>query len=141
MTSEPTTEMESFHWLLSQFVDSTAGVTEAIAVSSDGLLLAGSAGPDRENVEQLAAVTAGLASLTRGAAEMFRMRDVEQVIVEMTLGHLFVATISNGSALAVLAAKDADVALIGYEMTLLVDRVGSALTPELIAELKNTLTV
>ena len=72
---------------------------------------------------------------------MFRMRAVEQVIVEMTLGYLFVSTISDGSALAVLAAKDADIALIGYEMTLLVDRVGSALTPELIAELKNTLTV
>ena len=103
--------------------------------------MASSAGPDRENVEQLAAVTAGLASLTKGAAEMFRMDDVEQVIVEMTRGHLFVSTISNGSALAVLATKSADIGLVGYEMTLLVERVGSALTPELIAELKNTLTV
>jgi predicted regulator of Ras-like GTPase activity (Roadblock/LC7/MglB family) len=141
MTAEMTTEVENFHWLLSQFVEGTAGVREAIAVSSDGFLLAGSAGPDRENVEQLAAVTAGLSSLTRGAAEMFRMQDVEQVIVEMTLGHLFISTISDGSCLAVLAAKNADIALVGYEMTLLVDRVGTALTPELIAELKNTLTV
>lgn len=141
MTAEMTADVENFHWLLSQFVDSTAGVREAIAVSSDGFLLAGSAGPDRENVEQLAAVTAGLSSLTRGAAEMFHMRDVEQVIVEMTLGHLFVSSISDGSCLAVLAAKDADIGLVGYEMTLLLDRVGSALTPELIAELKNALTV
>ena len=141
MTAERKADMDDLNWLLSQFVASTAGVTEAIAVSSDGLLLAGSAGPDRENIEQMAAVTAGLGSLTRGAAEMFGMRAVEQVIVEMTLGHLFISAISDGSVLAVLAAKDADIALIGYEMTLLVDRVGSALTPALIAELKNTLTV
>lgn len=141
MSVEMTTEVENFHWLLSQFVENTAGVSEAIAVSSDGFLLAGSAGPDRENVEQLAAVTAGLSSLTRGAADMFGMTAVEQVIVEMTQGHLFVATISDGSCLAVLAAKQADIALVGYEMTLLLDRVGSALTPELITELKNTLTV
>jgi hypothetical protein len=31
--------------------------------------------------------------------------------------------------------------LIGYEMTLLLDRVGTTLTPALISELKNTLTV
>ena len=141
MTTDLQSEIENFHWRLSQFVESTAGVAEAIAVSSDGLLLAASSGPDRENVEQLAAVTAGLSSLTRGAAEMFRMKSVEQVIVEMTGGYLFVSTISDGSALAVLADKKADIGLVGYEMTLLVDRVGTALSPELIAELKNTLTV
>jgi hypothetical protein len=30
--------------------------------------------------------------------------------------------------------------LIGYEMTLLLDRVGSTLTPALVTELKNALT-
>lgn len=134
-------EADNFSWLLCHFVDGTAGVREAIAVSSDGLLLASSSGPDRENIDQLAAVTAGLSSLTRGAAEMFRLKAVEQVIVEMTLGYLFVATISYGSVLAVLAGREADVALVGYEMTLLVDRAGRALSPELLIELKNTLTV
>ena len=134
-------EADNFHWLLGHFVQSTAGVREAIAVSSDGLLLASSSGPDRENIDQLAAVTAGLSSLTRGAAEMFRMRAVEQVIVEMTLGYLFIASISYGSVLAVLASREADVALVGYEMTLLVDRAGRALSPELLMELKNTLAV
>ena len=134
-------EADNFSWLLCHFVDGTAGVREAIAVSSDGLLLAASSGPDRENIDQLAAVTAGLSSLTRGAAEMFRLKAVEQVIVEMTLGYLFVATISYGSVLAVLAGREADVALVGYEMTLLVDRAGRALSPELLIELKNTLAV
>jgi hypothetical protein len=38
--------------------------------------------------------------------------------------------ISDGSRLAVLAAADCDMGLVAYEMALLVERVGSALTPE-----------
>lgn len=128
-----------FHWLLEQFATNTAGVLEATAVSSDGFLLASSSGLERQNVEQLAAVTAGLASLTRGAAELFSMQRVEQVLVEMTLGHMFVSTISDGSSLTVLADKRADLGLVGYEMALMVDRIGSVLTPELVQYLKNTL--
>jgi len=62
------TNAKQFHWLLDQFVANTAGVLDAIAVSSDGLLLATSSGPSQENAEQLAAVTAGLGRLRDGAA-------------------------------------------------------------------------
>ena len=120
-------------------MNNTAGVLEATAVSSDGFMLASSSGSERENVEQLAAVTAGLASLTRGAAEMVNMDEVEQVLVDMTHGHMFVSTISDGSALTVLADKRADLGLVGYEMALMVDRVGSVLSPEVVHHLKNTL--
>lgn len=129
------------NWLLANFVRDTLGVREAIAVSSDGFLLAASAGRTRQGVEQLAAIISGLTSLTRGAADMFSLDGVEQVIVEMGRGYLFVTSISDGSALGVLAAKNCDIGLVGYEMTLLSERVGSALTPGLIAELKNTISV
>jgi hypothetical protein len=39
----------------------------------------------------------------------------------------------------VLAAKDCDVGLVGYEMALLVSRVGDVLTPALRAELQAAL--
>ena len=130
MSVDVANDLQKFHWLLEQFVANTAGVLEAIAVSSDA---------GRENAEQLAAVTAGLASLTRGAAEMFGMQAVEQVLIEMTQGHMFISTISDGSALAVLADKRADLGLVGYEMALMVDRVGTVLSPELVNRLKNTL--
>ena len=139
MSTQVGTDMQKFHWLLQQFATNTSGVLEATAVSSDGFLLASSSGSDRENAEQLAAVTAGLASLTRGAAEMFNMAEVEQVLIEMTRGHLFIATISDGSCLAVLADKRADLGLVGYEMALMVDRVGAVLSPALVHQLKNTL--
>lgn len=139
MSADLGNDLQKFHWLLHQFADNTAGVLEATAVSSDGFLLASSSGTGRANAEQLAAVTAGLASLTRGAAEMFEMEEVEQVLIEMTRGHLFVATISDGSALAVLADKRADLGLVGYEMALMVGRVGAVLSPALVHQLKNTL--
>lgn len=131
----------NFNWLLSNFVRDVAGVREAIAVSADGFLLAGSAGRDRDGVEQFAAIVSGLTSLTNGAGSLLRCGDVEQVIVEMQGGVLFVAAISDGSTLAVLGEKNCDMGLVGYEMTLLLDRVGTTLTPALVTELKNALTV
>jgi predicted regulator of Ras-like GTPase activity (Roadblock/LC7/MglB family) len=47
----------------------------------------------------------------------------------MQRGLLIVMAISDGSSLAVLAAADCDTGLVAYEMTLLVERVGTALTP------------
>jgi hypothetical protein len=38
-------------------------------------------------------------------------------------------SISDGSALGVLAARSCDVGQVGYEMALLVERVGQALVP------------
>jgi predicted regulator of Ras-like GTPase activity (Roadblock/LC7/MglB family) len=50
-------------------------------------------------------------------------------MVDMQRGLLIVMAISDGSSLAVLAAADCDTGLVAYEMTLLVERVGNALTP------------
>lgn len=130
----------NFNWLLVNFVRNTASVREAIAVSSDGFLLASSTSPERAGVEQFAAIISGVTSLTNGAGHLLDCGRVEQVVIEMEGGLLFVSSISDGSALGVLADKDCDMGLVGYEMTLLLDRVGSVLTPALISELKNAIT-
>lgn len=130
----------NFNWLLVNFVRDTVGVSETIAVSSDGFLLASSTSVERAGVEQFAAIISGVTSLTNGAGHLLDCGDVEQVLIEMERGLLFVSSISNGSALGVLADKDCDMGLIGYEMTLLLDRVGSVLTPSLVSELKNAIT-
>jgi len=57
---ELSSEAKTFNWLLDSFTSTTAGVVEAIAVSSDGLLMAMSAIKDRANAERLAAVVSGL---------------------------------------------------------------------------------
>jgi predicted regulator of Ras-like GTPase activity (Roadblock/LC7/MglB family) len=117
------------NWLITSFAEKVPSVAHAVVVSSDGLPMAFSQGLPADRVDQLAAVTSGLASLTQGAARVFEGGAVTQVVVEMQRGLLIVMAISDGSSLAVLAATDCDMGLVAYEMTLLVERVGSALTP------------
>ncbi|MDX6418273.1 MAG: uncharacterized protein QOG28_2893 [Trebonia sp.] len=116
-------------WLVTDFVDRIRDVAHAVVVSADGLPLAFNARFPREHADQLAAVTAGLASLTQGAARSFQAGQVIQTAVEMEAGLFVVMTISNGSSIAVLAAAKCDLGLVAYEMSLLVERVGRELTP------------
>ncbi len=126
-------------WLVNGFTERVPGAANAVVVSSDGLVLAISDSLDRAHADQLAAITAGLTSLTRGAASCFQAGDVRQLIVEMDAGYLFVTAISDGSSFAVFAAPDCDIGLVGYEMSLLVERMGQVLTPALRAELQAAL--
>ncbi|QFU85924.1 roadblock/LC7 domain-containing protein [Amycolatopsis sp. YIM 10] len=131
-----TTPSGGFGWLVTDFVRRVPGAAHAVVVSADGLLLASSDGLPVERAEQLSAVSSGLVSLTQGAARCFEAGVVNQTVVEMERGYLFLMSISDGSSLAVLAAPTSDIGTVAYEMTLLVDRVGQQLTPELRAQLQ-----
>lgn len=128
--SSLTSSAQDLNWLITNFVERVPAVAHAIVVSADGLPLAFSDGFPPDRADQLAAVTSGLTSLTQGAARVFEAGAVLQTVVEMEGGLLLVMAISDGSSLAVLAAGDCDMGLVAYEMTLLVERVGRALTPE-----------
>jgi uncharacterized protein len=121
---------QELNWLITNFVERVPSVAHAIVVSSDGLPLGHSEGFPPDRVDQLAAVTSGLVSLTQGASRMFEGGAVTQTMVDMQRGLLIVMAISDGSSIAVLAAVDCDMGLVAYEMTLLVERVGRALTPQ-----------
>jgi predicted regulator of Ras-like GTPase activity (Roadblock/LC7/MglB family) len=127
--SSLTSAVPDLNWLITSFADRVPSVAHAIVVSADGLPLAFNDAFPPDRADQLAAVTSGLASLTQGAARVFEGGPVTQTVVEMQRGLLLVMTISGGSSLAVLAASDCDMGLVAYEMTLLVERVGRALTP------------
>lgn len=130
-------EAKTFNWLLDSFTTSTAGVSEAIAVSSDGLLIAMSAIKNRANAERLAAVVSGMTSLAGGAANWYGLGSLNRVIIDMSDGYLLITAISAGSVLGVIADRTANLGTVAYEMTLFATRAGAALTPTLIAELKN----
>jgi len=124
-----TSSAPDLNWLITNFVGRVPAVAHAIVVSADGLPLAFSDGFPPDRADQLAAVASGLNSLTQGAARVFEAGSVIQTVVEMEGGLLLVMAISNGASLAVLAASDCDMGLVAYEMTLLVERAGRALTP------------
>ena len=130
---------EDVNWLITNFVDNTPGVVEAIVVSSDGLLMSMSSGLDRAGGDRFAAVASGLIGLAYGAAGRFGGGRVNEVIVEMDNAFLLVTGISDGSALGVVADAGCDIGLVGYEMAVLVDKAGRVLTPELRAQLVNSL--
>lgn len=121
--------IQDISWLLTNFADSVAGIAHVVAVSADGLLLAASRDLPPDRAEQLAAITSGVVSLTDGASRMFDGGGVLQTVIEMDSGYLFIMAVGDGAALAVLAARNCDVGQVGYEMALLVERVGAAMVP------------
>jgi predicted regulator of Ras-like GTPase activity (Roadblock/LC7/MglB family) len=137
--AEISAEAKTFNWLLGSFTTRTAGVEEAIAVSSDGLLMAKSSRLDRDRAhsDRLAAVVSGMTSLAGGAAEWYRLGTLNRVVVDLADGYLLVTSISRGSVLGVIASRSANLGTVAYEMTLFCSRAGSTLTPGLIAELKS----
>jgi uncharacterized protein len=133
---EISAEAKTFNWLLGSFATRTSGVEEAIAVSSDGLLIAKSSKRDRGSSDRLGAVVSGMTSLATGAAEWYRLGALNRVVVDMADGYLLVTSISRGAVLGVIAGRSANLGTVAYEMTLFGSRAGATLTPGLIAELK-----
>ncbi len=123
--ASPAGDDRDLDWVMSRFVEEVPDAAHAILVSADGLLMASSTSIPGERAEQVAAVSSGLASLAVGAARLFEGGSVMQTIVEMEMGFLMLMSVGDGSNLTVLTTEEADIGQVGYEMALLVDRVGS----------------
>lgn len=126
-----------FTWLLDRFATKTAGVVDAIAVSSDGLLIAVTQLRDQADSERLAAIVSGLTSLAAGASGNYGLGSLNKVIIDMEGGHVLVSAIGSGAVLGVVTSREAKLGTIAYEMALFANRAGAALTPQLVLELKN----
>jgi predicted regulator of Ras-like GTPase activity (Roadblock/LC7/MglB family) len=135
-TESLSSEARQFNWLLSQFATNTSEVRDAIAVSSDGLLIATSHELDRSNADRLAAITAAIISLANGAARVYDMGAPNKVIIDLDGGYLLVSAISSGASLGVLASRSANLGNLAYEMAVFANRAGAVISPQLIEELK-----
>jgi len=122
--AQTTKQTANLTWLLDDLVDRVPSVEQAVVLSADGLMMGASAALSREDAEHLSAMAAGFQSLAKGASRHFRAGPVRQTVVEMEAAFLFVTAAGQGACLAVLAASDADLGLIAYEMAMLVTRVG-----------------
>ncbi|HXZ73673.1 MAG TPA: roadblock/LC7 domain-containing protein [Streptosporangiaceae bacterium] len=128
--SRVSSRVQDLSWLITDFTERVPDALHAGVVSSDGVPVAVSDGLPPARVEQFSAIASGLISMARGAALMFEGGAVTQTLVTMREGVLLIVAISNGSSLAVLAAIDADLDQIAYEMTVLAEQAGSVLTPD-----------
>lgn len=111
-------------WLLDDLVARVAHLRQAVILSRDGLALGASSALGRQDAEHLAALAAGLQSLASGGAQHFSGGRVQQTMIEMERGFLVVSAAGEGSCLAVLASREADVGLIAYEMARVVKQMG-----------------
>lgn len=134
MSVDVGTDAHQFNWLLANFVRNTDGVRDAVAVSSDGLLIATSDGLDRTGADHLAAIVSSLASLGRSASKRYDFDGLKLIMIEMRRGFLLVSAINGGSCLGAIAEGGCDLGVIGYEVAVLADRFGALLTPSLITE-------
>jgi uncharacterized protein len=122
--AQTTRQSANLTWLLDDLIDRVPSALQAVVLSADGLMMGASAALSREDAEHLSAMAAGFQSLAKGASRHFQAGPVRQTVVEMESAFLFVTAAGAGACLTVLAASDADLGLIAYEMAMLVTRVG-----------------
>ncbi|MBQ1049279.1 roadblock/LC7 domain-containing protein [Micromonospora sp. C51] len=121
-------------FLLNHNVRVVHGVSHAVAVSVDGLLLAFTDGLNVDAAERLAAVAAGLNSLLKGAADELNAGGVRGNITDTDRGYLILTSLSRGASLLVLARRDADLAFVTAELERFAEQVGdSHLNPSFAA--------
>jgi predicted regulator of Ras-like GTPase activity (Roadblock/LC7/MglB family) len=139
--AEPlSTEAQQFNWLMSQFAANTPEVSDAIAVSADGLLIAMSSKLDRAGADRLAAITSAMISLAQGAGRVYDLGAPNKVIIDLDGGYVLVSSISAGATLGVLASRSANLGNLAYEMALFANRAGEVISPALIEELKGSIS-
>lgn len=120
VATPPRVPAEDINWLLRGLLERVPRTRSAVLVSSDGLMTAAE-GLDRDGADHLAAIAAALFSIARNAGGRFgNGGGVRQVIAELDDLLLFVSSAGTGSVLVVLAERDANAGVLGYEMAQLV---------------------
>ena len=115
--------------LLIDFAARVPGVRRAAVVTSDGVLVAVSDRTKPDDLEQLSAITAGLISLASTTAQLLDTGAVIQALVTMARSTLVIMAIDHGASLGVLTTATADLDMVAYEMTMLVEESGSSFIP------------
>ncbi|MFE4058029.1 roadblock/LC7 domain-containing protein [Streptomyces sp. NPDC059096] len=127
MNGTPTDE--KLNWLLDSLLQRTPGARHALVLSRDGLKLCRTPELSVDQADQLAAIAAGIQSLSHGASVEFGngQGGVRSAMAEFYGGLLLIVEAGEGAHLAVVAAEDSDVGLVGHNMSELVEQLGAYL--------------
>jgi predicted regulator of Ras-like GTPase activity (Roadblock/LC7/MglB family) len=129
-TTVSTKESEhDLEWLLQSLKERTPYVRHVLVLSKDGLRLCFTDDLDVDRADQLSAIASGIQSLAVSAsAEFGTGLGSGQSMVEFPGGVLLIVPAGEGAHLAVVAADEADVGLVGHNMSELVEQIGGHLT-------------
>ncbi|MER5309321.1 roadblock/LC7 domain-containing protein [Streptomyces sp. NPDC002773] len=124
-----TTTDEKLSWLLENLLERTPATRHALVLSRDGLKLCRTSGLSVDQADQLAAIAAGIQSLSHGASVEFGdgTGGVRSAMAEFYGGILFIVEAGDGAHLALVADEDADAGLVGHNMSELVEQLGEHL--------------
>ncbi|GAB2712485.1 roadblock/LC7 domain-containing protein [Nocardia thraciensis] len=116
-------------WLLEKLLTRTPQTRHALLLSSDGLKICHTQELSVDRADQLAAIAAGIQSLSHGASVEFgsARSGVRQSMTEFYGGILFIVEAGMGAHIAVIAAEEADAGLVGHNMRELVEQLGEYL--------------
>ncbi|WP_326597427.1 roadblock/LC7 domain-containing protein [Streptomyces sp. NBC_01803] len=116
-------------WLLESLLSRTPGARHALLLSRDGLKLCRTPSLTADQADQLAAIAAGMQSLSHGASMEFGdgTGGVRQSMTEFYGGLLFIVEAGHGAHLAIVAAETADAGLVGHNMSELVEQLADHL--------------
>ncbi|AWZ08409.1 MULTISPECIES: roadblock/LC7 domain-containing protein [Streptomyces] len=120
---------ETLNWLLEGLLERTPGARHALVLSRDGLKLCRTPELSVDQADQLAAIAAGIQSLSHGASIEFGdgTGGVRSAMAEFYGGILFIVEAGEGAHLALVANEDADAGLVGHNMSELVEQLGEHL--------------
>lgn len=115
-------------WLLQGLVDGVPGARHALVLTADGMRLAHYA-VEEDVADRLAAICAGLQSLSSAVAEMFPGGDqrMRMIVIEVGGGFFYVMAAGEGAFVAVVADEGVDAGLMGRQLRDLVVRIGEHL--------------
>ncbi|MFF3515807.1 roadblock/LC7 domain-containing protein [Streptomyces sp. NPDC002573] len=127
MSGSSTTEI--LEGLLGGFVERVADAQAVVVSSTDGIRMHSFGIDSKDDADQASAVSSGMFSLARGADRLFGSSPgmARQIMAEVDGGLIFVTRPATGALLTVLASHKADLGLIGYEMNMLGQSIGSHL--------------
>jgi len=124
-----TVDDHGLDWLLASLQQRTPEVRHVLVLSKDGLKLSFTPELGIDTADQLAAIAAGIQSLSLSAsAEFGAGLGSGQSMVEFPGGLLLIVPAGEGAHLAVVASDIADVGLVGHNMNELVEQIGGHLT-------------
>ncbi|UQW99736.1 roadblock/LC7 domain-containing protein [Streptomyces sp. RerS4] len=120
---------ETLNWLLEGLLERTPGARHALVLSRDGLKLCRTPELSVDQADQLAAIAAGIQSLSHGASIEFGdgTGGVRSAMAEFYGGILFIVEAGEGAHLALVAGEEADAGLVGHNMSELVEQLSEHL--------------
>jgi uncharacterized protein len=111
--------------LIADFAQRVPDVLHALVISAEGVPLASLGALEPADADRISAIVSGLMSLAHSAARIFDGGAITQALVVMGRGTLVIMAIDDTASLAVLTMA-ADLDLVAYEMTMLVERAAGS---------------